>query len=129
MFRNILKLSVPKLAKKTAALRIPSFHSRALSTIKVTYVEPDGNEVTLTADPNADDKPTLMTLAVKNKVDMEGACEGQIACSTCHVILPKEVYDQLAKTNPISDEELDMLVRIFFALCIVNLLRALCMAK
>lgn len=35
-----------------------------------------------------------------------GACEGTLACSTCHVVLPQEVYDQLP---PPVDEELDML--------------------
>jgi ferredoxin len=35
-----------------------------------------------------------------------GACEGTLACSTCHVVLPKNVYDSL---SPPVDEELDML--------------------
>lgn len=39
-----------------------------------------------------------------------GACEGQIACSTCHVVLPKDIYDALAKSTPMSEEEQDMLV-------------------
>jgi 2Fe-2S ferredoxin len=54
-----------------------------------------------------------MTLAIKNNVDMEGACDGQIACSTCHCILPQEVYDNLEKTRPPTDEELDMLDTAF----------------
>lgn len=35
-----------------------------------------------------------------------GACEGSIACSTCHVILPPEHYDGLPEP---SDDENDML--------------------
>lgn len=35
-----------------------------------------------------------------------GACEGTLACSTCHVILDQKVYNQL---GPITDEENDML--------------------
>ena len=35
-----------------------------------------------------------------------GACGGECACSTCHVVLPKDFYDSLPKP---SEEELDML--------------------
>jgi len=35
-----------------------------------------------------------------------GVCGGGIACSTCHVVLEKEVYET---TDPESDEEWDML--------------------
>uniref|UniRef100_A0A8C8JAX1 2Fe-2S ferredoxin-type domain-containing protein n=1 Tax=Oncorhynchus tshawytscha TaxID=74940 RepID=A0A8C8JAX1_ONCTS len=39
-------------------------------------------------------------------IDGFGACEGTLACSTCHVILDQKGYDQL---GPIIDEENDML--------------------
>ena len=35
-----------------------------------------------------------------------GACEGTLACSTCHLILDQPVYDQLGN---LADEEMDML--------------------
>ncbi len=35
-----------------------------------------------------------------------GACEGALACSTCHLVFEKSVYDKL---EPIVDEEVDML--------------------
>lgn len=37
---------------------------------------------------------------------MIGACEGSVACSTCHVILPEEFYDRIEEPT---DEENDML--------------------
>ena len=49
---------------------------------------------------------TILDLAHSNKVPLEGACEGSLACSTCHVIFPKEIYDQLPEA---ADEEEDML--------------------
>ncbi|EJW02180.1 hypothetical protein EDEG_03376 [Edhazardia aedis USNM 41457] len=49
---------------------------------------------------------TVLTAAHKNKIDLEGACEGSLACSTCHVILDKNIYDKL---NNISDREYDLL--------------------
>lgn len=47
-----------------------------------------------------------MRLAHDNDIDLEGACEGSLACSTCHVILPAEAYARLGEP---SDEEGDML--------------------
>lgn len=38
--------------------------------------------------------------------ELEGACEGTLACSTCHCIFTKELY---AKLPPPDEEELDML--------------------
>lgn len=38
---------------------------------------------------------------------MIGACEGTLACSTCHLIFSKQDYDKI-KDKP-TDEELDML--------------------
>ena len=37
---------------------------------------------------------------------LEGTCEGQMACSTCHVIVAAEDFDRLP---PASEEEEDML--------------------
>lgn len=51
---------------------------------------------------------TILTVAHRNKdkVDLEGACEGSLACSTCHVIVDSKWYPLLSS---ISDEENDML--------------------
>ena len=42
-----------------------------------------------------------------NFVFLTGACEGTLACSTCHLIFSKEDYDKLPEEP--TDEELDML--------------------
>jgi hypothetical protein len=34
---------------------------------------------------------TLLQVAHRNGIDLEGACEGSVACSTCHVILEPDV--------------------------------------
>ena len=49
---------------------------------------------------------TLLAVAHRTGVDLEGACEGSCACSTCHVILQDKVYNRLPEP---SDEENDML--------------------
>ena len=48
-----------------------------------------------------------MDLAHLNSIDLEGACEGSLACSTCHVIIVNpSLYESLEEP---SDEENDML--------------------
>jgi len=49
---------------------------------------------------------TVLEAAHQNNIDLEGACEGSLACSTCHVIVDAKFYDLLKK--PTDDEE-DML--------------------
>jgi ferredoxin len=49
---------------------------------------------------------TLLEVAQKAKLDVEGACGGQCACATCHMILPREIFDKLPSAR---DDELDML--------------------
>ena len=49
---------------------------------------------------------TLLEVAHANDIELEGACDGSLACSTCHVILEQAVYDSL---DPPEEEEEDML--------------------
>lgn len=46
---------------------------------------------------------SLLDVAHNNGIDLEGACESSLACSTCHVILESEVYDTL--DEPCEEEE------------------------
>jgi 2Fe-2S ferredoxin len=49
---------------------------------------------------------TVLEAAHQNDIDLEGACEGSLACSTCHVVVDEEFYNKL--DEPSEDEE-DML--------------------
>jgi 2Fe-2S ferredoxin len=49
---------------------------------------------------------SVLEIAHKHGIDIEGACEGSLACSTCHVIVDPTWFARLAK--PTEDEE-DML--------------------
>ncbi|XP_014052520.1 ferredoxin 1b isoform X2 [Salmo salar] len=51
---------------------------------------------------------TLLDVVVNKNLDISGfgACEGTLACSTCHLIFDKAFYE---KMEPMVDEEMDML--------------------
>ncbi|PWN35259.1 putative YAH1-ferredoxin of the mitochondrial matrix [Meira miltonrushii] len=71
--------------------------------IKVTFRDSKGQDIR-TVEVNAGDD--LLSIAHEYDIDLEGACEGSIACSTCHVILDPDVYDKLEEPG---DDENDML--------------------
>lgn len=69
----------------------------------VRFYKADG---TLDVEVDAKCGQRLLDVAWAAKQPLEGACEGVMACSTCHVIVDKADFEKLL---PASDEEEDML--------------------
>ncbi|HTJ90188.1 MAG TPA: ferredoxin family 2Fe-2S iron-sulfur cluster binding protein [Acidocella sp.] len=69
---------------------------------KMTFIERNGQKREVEAPVGL----SVLEVAHKHGVDIEGACEGSLACSTCHVIVDADWFAKLAK--PTEDEE-DML--------------------
>eukprot|EP00499_Haloplacidia_sp_CaronLabIsolate_P001671 CAMPEP_0196781240 /NCGR_PEP_ID=MMETSP1104-20130614/9327_1 /TAXON_ID=33652 /ORGANISM="Cafeteria sp., Strain Caron Lab Isolate" /LENGTH=159 /DNA_ID=CAMNT_0042151463 /DNA_START=1 /DNA_END=477 /DNA_ORIENTATION=+ len=70
--------------------------------VNVVYVLKDGSRKEVVAKEGQN----LLRIAHRNDIDLEGACECSIACSTCHVILDEESFDKLEEA---CEEEEDML--------------------
>jgi ferredoxin len=70
--------------------------------ITVTFISADGES----QDVQAVDGRNLLDVAQAAGQPLEGTCEGQMACSTCHVIIDKDWFDRLPRA--VEDEE-DML--------------------
>jgi len=73
--------------------------------IKVHFKDSRG-ELIKTIEGNEGDD--ILSLAHEYDIDLEGACEGSIACSTCHVILSPEYYDLLEEPGDDENDMLDM---------------------
>jgi 2Fe-2S ferredoxin len=69
---------------------------------KMTFIERDGTRREVDAPVGL----SVLEIAHKHGVDIEGACEGSLACSTCHVIVDSEWYELLKDAT---DDEEDML--------------------
>jgi 2Fe-2S ferredoxin len=69
---------------------------------KMIFIERDGTRRELDAPLGL----SVLEIAHKNNIDLEGACEGSLACSTCHVVVDPEWIELLKE--PTEDEE-DML--------------------
>ncbi|KAH9828342.1 Adrenodoxin mitochondrial [Teratosphaeria destructans] len=69
----------------------------------ITFVDKDGREHTFAVA----DGDNLLDIAQAHDLEMEGACGGSCACSTCHVIVEDEaMFDRMEEP---SDDENDML--------------------
>jgi 2Fe-2S ferredoxin len=71
---------------------------------KMTFVERDGNRREVEAPLGL----SVLEIAQKHGVDIEGACEGSLACSTCHVIVDPEWYELLKDATEDEEDMLDL---------------------
>lgn len=69
---------------------------------KMIFIERDGTRREVEAALGL----SVLEIAHRHGVDIEGACEGSLACSTCHVIVDAAWFPKLV--GPTEDEE-DML--------------------
>ena len=51
---------------------------------------------------------SLLEVAHKENIDLEGACEGSLACSTCHVVIDPKFYSLLDEATEDEEDMLDL---------------------
>ncbi len=71
---------------------------------KIIFILTDGSEKEVDALVGL----SVLEIAHQNDVDLEGACEGSLACSTCHVIVDPEYYDMLKEATEDEEDMLDL---------------------
>ena len=81
-----------------------NFNLNIKDMTKIRFIEKDGNQ----KDVEAPIGLSVLEIAHKNNIDLEGACEGSLACSTCHVIVDKDWYNVLPKANEDEEDMLDL---------------------
>ena len=78
---------------------------RAASTVPITFHHlKDDSRRTVDAEVGEN----LLEVAHHNGIPLEGACEGSIACSTCHLIFDDDRYDELPEPCEDEDDMLDL---------------------
>lgn len=73
-------------------------------TIPITFVRRNGEEKVVMGAAGQN----LLRLAQENDIELEGACECSVACSTCHIVLDQQVYDKLPEASEDEEDMLDM---------------------
>jgi ferredoxin len=101
-FKILKSLEILK-NKKLLTLCKFRFSNRELEKIKFKFVYLiDKKEI----EVEAKEGEHILEIAHNHDIDLEGACDASLACSTCHVILENDIYDKLPKAK---DEEEDLL--------------------
>jgi ferredoxin, 2Fe-2S len=70
----------------------------------MTFIERDGTRREVDAPLGL----SVLEIAHKHGIDIEGACEGSLACSTCHVIVDPEWFDLLKDASEDEEDMLDL---------------------
>ena len=71
---------------------------------RMTFIKTDGTRVEVDAPIGL----SVLEIAHRNNIDLEGACEGSLACSTCHVIVDPEWYETLQEASEDEEDMLDL---------------------
>jgi len=96
-FNNTLKTPIKQLSTFQPLLK--------RAEVSVTFITADGTKHLA----KAKEGDNLLDIVIDQEIDIDGfgACEGTLACSTCHLIFKQEDFDRLP--DEATDEELDML--------------------
>lgn len=71
---------------------------------KVTFITADGER----RDVDAKVGKTLLDIAQQAGLDLEGACEGALSCSTCHLVVDPSWYSRLEVASEDEEDMLDL---------------------
>ena len=71
---------------------------------KMVFIEKDGTPKEVEAPLGL----SVLEIAHRNDVDIEGACDGSLACSTCHVIVDDGWYERLKEATEDEEDMLDL---------------------
>ena len=74
--------------------------------VKMIFIEANGARKEVDAPSGS----TILEVAHRNEIDIEGACEGVMACSTCHVIVEQEWHGRLLPPEEDEEDMLDLAV-------------------
>jgi 2Fe-2S ferredoxin len=70
----------------------------------MVFIDRDGTEREVDAPIGL----SVLEIAHRHGIDIEGACEGSLACSTCHVIVDPEWYELLKDASEDEEDMLDL---------------------
>ncbi len=72
--------------------------------VRVTFQTAEGGRIEAVGEIGL----PLLEVAQAAGMPLEGTCEGQMACSTCHVVIPREWFDRLPRASEDEEDMLDL---------------------
>ena len=72
--------------------------------VKICFITRDGSKV----EAEGEEGTSLLECGQAAGMPLEGTCEGQMACSTCHVIVEPDWFDKLKEASEDEEDMLDL---------------------
>lgn len=72
--------------------------------VRVTFVTAEGERVAAEGTEGS----VLLEIAQAAGMPLEGTCEGQMACSTCHVVVDSDWFARLPEASADEEDMLDL---------------------
>jgi ferredoxin len=111
LLRTIIRASVksgallrPTVVRPQPIIRASSSSTSSTTAVTFTYILPTGDE----KEVHAEIGKHLLDVAHDNNIELEGACGGELACATCHLIFEKEIFETLPEKDDEEDDMLDL---------------------
>lgn len=83
---------------------MPPLWRREYELLTVSFLTADGDKIMAEAETGAN----LLEVAQAAGMPLEGTCEGQMACSTCHVIVTDDWFARLPAASMDEEDMLDL---------------------
>ena len=77
--------------------------------IRIRFLDAAGE---LSAEVDAPAGERLLAVAQAAGQPLEGTCEGQMACSTCHVVVAPEDFARLPRASEMEEDLLDLAAHV-----------------
>lgn len=71
---------------------------------KIIFIDQEDKRIEIDAPVGL----SVLEIAHQNNIDLEGACEGSLACSTCHVVVDPEWFEALEEASEDEEDMLDL---------------------
>ncbi len=75
-----------------------------MTLVRVEFITSEGDRVIA----EGEDGTPLLELAQAAGMPLEGTCEGQMACSTCHVVIGSDWFERLPEASGDEEDMLDL---------------------
>jgi len=106
--KRVLRTSIPSLKRIGSILPIISYFSVKKPTVSVNFITSEKEKIIVEGEIGK----TILQIAHENKIGLEGACEGGVACGTCHVIFEESMFKKLKPPTQREEDTLDLVFNV-----------------
>ena len=104
MLYNSITFSSFKILHIQIMKQVKTCRREFSDSVKFKFIEEKDPSIVINVEGSVGE--SILDVALKHNIDIEGACGGEMACSTCHVILTPDLFNILPEKT---EEEQDML--------------------